>query len=232
MSSRDQQERLDRATSERLAKLAERPVDLTRLEQQMQAALREQEEQQPDRSRSLISHWYKPVTAMAAAVLLLGTIGWIVFGSGSTPATASPEGLAIIHDEAAHGLTPHLAASTIDEANRLLAERYSGFLPLPMLPGELKYCCLHKHAGTQLTCAIVEIDSKRMTVAVAESSQIQSPKGTPYVRDGRTYYVHTVNGTNLVMTSDAGGWLCVMGDASTEELLQVAGAIRWEPVKG
>lgn len=232
MSSRDHQERLDRATSQRLSKLAARPVDTSHLERQMQAVLHEQEEERPDRSYPAPSRWYKPMTAMAAAVLLLGTIGWIVFGAGSTPATASPEGLATIHDEASHGLTPHLVASTIDEANRLLAEQSSGFVPLPELPGKLQHCCLHKHAGKQLTCAIIDIDSKRITVAVAESSQIQSPKGTSQVHDGRTYYIHTVKGTTLVMTSDAGRWLCVMGDVSSEELLRVAGEIRWEPAKG
>ena len=232
MSSDERQERLDRATSERLAKLAERPVDLSRVEDRLRAAIQEQHSQQTTGSSSRHARWWKPITAVAALVLLLVTIGWIVLSTGTTPATASPAELVKIHDEVANKLTPHFETLSIHEANRLLAEQSNDFHPLPKLPGKLQYCCLHEHAGHVLTCAIIDVDSSRLTVAVADSSHIKSPTGGKTTYRGKTYYVHTIGSINLVMTSDTGSWLCVMGEASADQLLQVAGQIQIEPTDG
>lgn len=232
MSSEERQERLDRATSQRLAKLSERPVDLTRLEQRLRAAIQEPQDQQSEHSSAPRIRWWRPITAIAAIVLLVVSISWIVFIAGTAATMASPAGLVEIHNEAANELTPHLEASSVDEANRLLAEQAKHFHPLPNLPGELKYCCLHNHVGKVLTCAIIDVDAKRLTVAVADSSQIKSPTGNSTTRGGKTYYVFTDGGINLVMTSVAGSWLCVMGEASTDQLLQVAGEIQFDFTDG
>lgn len=221
MSPHDHQERLDRATAERLARLAKRPVDLSQLEQCVSEAIQEHQRQGGRRNR-----WVKPVIAIAASLLLVA-IGWIVINAGNTPETASPAGLAEIHYEASNKLTPHIEASSVDEANRLLAEQSDVFHPLPPLPGLLKYCCLHRHANTVLTCAIIEVDSKDITVAIASASEIKSPPGESVVRGGRTYRIHSAGGTNLVMVHDGRSWLCVMGEDSTDQLISVADGIQF-----
>ena len=232
MSTEERQERLDRATSQRLAKLSRRPVDLTRLEQRLRDSIKEYQDQQPEHASVPPIRWWRPIMAVAAMVLLVVSISWVVFSAGAAATMASPAGLVKIHNEAAGELTPHLKASSVDEANRLLAEQAKHFHPLPNLPGELKYCCLHDHLGKILTCAIIDVNAQRLTVAVADSSQIKSPTGNSTTLGGKTYYLFTEGGIHLVMTSDASSWLCVMGEATTDQILQVASEIQSDAPDG
>lgn len=220
-------DRLDRATSERLAKLAARPVDTSGLERRLEAAMREEVVgEAPDTISMVWRRWWRPMTSAAAAILIVMAIGWLALDGGTSPAMAAPAALAQIHYDVAKGLAPHLRVSSVDEANQLLADQSNGVVPLPELPGILKSCCLHPHAGTTLTCALIERDGQLITVAIANGAKLQSPHGKTITRDGRQFIAHTVNGINMVMAHDADRWLCVMGEVDFEQLADVAAHIR------
>ena len=99
-------------------------------------------------------------------------------------------------------------------------------MPVPQLPGAIRSCCLHQHASTTLTCALIDLDGQLITVALADGAKLHSPQGKTITRDGREFIAHTANGINMVMTTEGNRWLCVMGDVTTEQLMEVAVNIR------
>ena len=227
MSQDPNPSQLDQVTSERLAKLAARPVDTSGLENRLEAALREEADPAATTPVARLVLWSRPLIGLAAAVLIVGSVALVVLQPGGAPAMAAPSGLAEIHFDVTRGLTPHLEVSTIDEANRLLAQQSTEYVALPPLPGSLQSCCLHQHAGEMLTCAVVEHNGQLVTIAVARGADLWSPEGDALDYRGRTYLVHRANGITMVMHSEADRWLCVMGQTSPEVLAEIAAEINF-----
>ena len=232
MRNNSARDRLDRATSERLAKLATRPVDTSRLEQRLEAAMCEAIVEDAASTQPIVriaawQRWWRPVTSAAAAILIVVTIGWLALDGGTSPAMAAPAELAQIHYDVANGLAPYLKVSSVDEANQLLADQSNGVVPVPELPGVMMSCCLHQHAGTTLTCALIERDGQLITVAIADGAKLHSPHGKTMTRGGRQFIAHTANGINMVMAHEGDRWLCVMGEVDFEQLVELAAAIKF-----
>jgi hypothetical protein len=219
------QDRLDRATSARLAKLAARPVDISSLQRWLRNAAGPRTVGGSAALRLSWRHWWRPITSSAAAILLVFLIGWFVFGGGSSPAAATPIALAQIHYEIANELSPYLRVSSVDEANQLLSQQASGAVPLPTLPDEVHSCCLHQLAGATLSCVLIERDDQLITITVADGAAVYSPKGKVLKRNGREFISHSANGVNMVMSHVGDRWVCVMGDVSTDVLLEIIGEL-------
>lgn len=222
---------LDHATSERLARLAARPVVTSRLERRLEAAMREAIVEdavstQPFAMLAAWQRWWRPITSAAAASLIVVTIGWLALDGSTSPAMAAPAELAQIHYDVANGLAPHLKVTSVEEANQLLADQSNGVVPVPELPGIMKSCCLHQHVGTTLTCALIERDGQLITVAIADGAKLHSPHGKTITRGGRQFIIHTANGINMVMAHEGDRWLCVMGEVDFEQLADVTADIR------
>ncbi|MBL1219124.1 MAG: hypothetical protein D8M59_16730 [Planctomycetes bacterium] len=227
MTTEHETNRLDQVTSSRLARLANRPVDTSHLEDQLQATLRATVEPDPPARALRFPQWMTAALSAAAVVVLVLSIGWMLFQKTAAPAVAAPADLAQIHFDITRGLSPHLTVSTVDEANRLLAEQSSGARPMPKnLPGQIMSCCLHQYAGTTLTCALIDQGGQLITVALADGQQLKSPSGERMVRDDRQLTVHYANGITMVMAHENGRWLCVMGEASNETLIRIAAAVQ------
>ena len=228
MRNNDHDDRLDSATSARLARLGARPVDPTGLERRLDRASAAEvgsASTAAPKDRSMPAawrHWWRPVTSAAAAIVIVVTIGWLALDGGTSPAMAAPAELAQIHYDVANGLAPHLKVSSVEQANQLLADQSTGAVPVPELPGDMTSCCLHQHAGTTLTCALIERDGQLITVAIADGAKIHSPHGKSITRGGRKLIAHTTNGINMVMIHQNDRWLCVMGEVNFDELADVA----------
>jgi len=227
MKNREDYERLDGATTARLARLAARPVDTSCLERRLAAVMAAETEPASSTLPLVWQRWWRPITSAAAAILIAVTLGWLVLGGGTSPAMAAPAELAQVHFDVTNGLAPRLKVASVAEANQLLADQSNGVVPVPELPGIMKSCCLAPHAGTTLTCALIEREGRLITVAVADGAKLHSPHGRTILRDGRRFTAHTANGINMVMAHEGDRWLCVMGEADFEQLTEVAAAIRW-----
>lgn len=224
MNGTDNQDRLDRATSARLSKLASRPVNTQSLQEMVEQALHDQVRRVPARL-ALLRPWWRPTSA-AAAVLIVAVTGWLVLSKSAAPALAAPTELARIHFDVANGLAPHLKVSSVDEANRVLDAQASGALKVPQLPGQVKSCCLHQFAATTLTCVLIEQSGESITVAMADGATLRTPDGRSISHGGREFIEHTVNGIHMVMAHNGKRWLCVMGEAAIETLVEIAAGIR------
>ncbi len=226
MKQPNPQDRLDRATSARLAKLASRPVDTSELERRLEQALGNDIAQEPVKTALRLQAWWRPITAAAAAILIVVTIGWLALDGGASPAMAAPAELAQIHFDVAKGLSPHLEVTSVEEANQLLAKQSNGMVPVPELPGAIRSCCLHQHASTTLTCAssIWMANSSRWRWRMAQ--HFTRLLARPSRATAGMFIAHTANGINMVMTTEGNRWLCVMGEVTTEQLIDVAVNIR------
>lgn len=226
--SRDEPfDQLEHATSQRLARLAARPVDTMHLQRRLDKVLAAEAGSATSNGSTAWQRWWRPISSAAAAILIGLTLGWFALESGTSPAMAAPTELAKIHFEVANGLAPHLEVSSVAEANQLLADQINGVVAVPQLPGTMKSCCLHAHAGTMLTCALIEQDGRLITVAMADGAKLHSPKGQTLTRGGRTFFAHTTNGINMVMAHEGDRWLCVMGELDFDELADVAAQIKF-----
>ncbi|MBN4061235.1 hypothetical protein JYU15_02240, partial [bacterium AH-315-I18] len=133
MNNPNTEDRLNQATSTRLAELANRPVDTSRLAKQLEQVMRDETEHEPAVLKMPQRFW-RPTSA-AAVILIAVMIGWMVIQGSSTPAIAAPAGLAQIYHDVTNELSPHAKVSSIQEANRVLAAQASGAMLVPDLPG-------------------------------------------------------------------------------------------------
>lgn len=215
-------DQLEQATAARLARLGARPVDVSGLQQRVMRELDALTAPTSVAAQRPWQRWWRPITSAAAAIIIALASGWFMFNASATPAIAAPMSLAQIHYDVANGLTPHLKVSNVDEANRLLAAQSSGAIPVPELPAPMHACCLNEIDNVTLTCALIERAGQLITVAVAHGGAMHSPDGETVTRNGKTFTLHAANGINMVMTHHDNRWLCVMGEASNDDLLAVA----------
>ncbi|MBI1337745.1 MAG: hypothetical protein GC164_12395 [Phycisphaera sp.] len=221
------QDRLDAATSRRLAKLADRPVDTARLRQTMEQALTEAGGKESPPVIGRIFQRWRTVVAVAAILLFAVWLGvWGLDRATLTPPVmAAPVRLAQLHHDLSLGKLPSLRVTSVEQANKLLADQRAGVLPVPDLPGEIMSCCLYQEDGQTLTCALIEQEGRLISVVVSGGTPRHMPTTQPIEFKGRLYHEHTFDGVRMVMTRHEGRWMCVMGDARTEALLDLAAGI-------
>jgi len=235
MNNPHDEDRLDQATAARLARLAARPVDTRSLERRLERAMAATQDpaDTADGRRgagAVPIAWrraWRPIVSAAAVILLGVTLAWFALNHTASPAMAAPAALAQVHYDIARGLAPDLKVASVEQANQLLADQANGVVPVPELPGIMKSCCLQPHAGTTLTCALIERDGRLITVAIADGAKLHSPRGKTITRGDRRFIAHTAQHINMVMAHQADRWLCVMGEIDFEQLADIAAEIRF-----
>src|SRR5947207_1178152 len=129
--SNPRRERLERATSRRLAKLRSVPMDTSQLFKMVEAQVPRLQTQ----SRGLKLTWLKPMRAIAASVLVFGLIIALVIHSSGGPVLASADRLARIHDEVLHRAGSHVTiVDSVRAANAALGHKCPGLPAVPELP--------------------------------------------------------------------------------------------------
>ena len=221
-------DRFDQALSERLRTLSMMPVDLGNLKRFVE----EQIGPPPAAERRLelrtVSWWQRGVTRAAAASLLIGTVVLaLVLNGSSGPVLASAERLAEIHGEVVPGGGHAAHVDSIHAANKALAKEKPG---APLLPdvqaSRVMTCCVHSLGRKTLSCASVEADGTRVTIAAADAKDVTIPKGETVEVSGVTYHVQRQGDLNMVMTSREGRWVCLMGKVPVEKLIEMARSTR------
>ena len=211
--------RLDAATSKRLAGLSSAAVDTSELEERLGGAMHAMD--QGERRIRPAALWGS-VAGAAAAVLVIGVIGWMMIHT-VTPAVASPSELAMLHRDVLGGSGQPVLVGSIEEANRHTARQWSQAPEIPRLNNaQVRSCCLHPLAGARVVCVLMEHPDQPITLVVARGKDLTSPNGQVIERDGRHFIAHEMNGLQMLMGSRDDRWLCVMGRVSIETLLAVA----------
>lgn len=221
----EKHDQLNQATAGRLSKLGNLPVDTSVLENNLRRCIDDDLHQTSSTFPLTHQAWWKPISGLAAAIVLITCFTWIVFNSSDNVAMASPVELAEIHHEVIGGHAEHYNVTSIQQANTILSGKSSNITPLPALPGTIKSCCLHQYQNVTLTCALILDNTASITIAIADEDQMHTPDGQKIIHNRKQFIIHTMNGLQMVMTYHHGRWLCVMGEVSQEKLIQIADAI-------
>lgn len=218
-----QRERLDQATSRRLAKLRATPVDLANLTN----AIARQIPRPADAARFRL-RWARPLQAVAASLLVLGLIAVLVISSSSRPVLASPQRLAEIHAEVVSGRSQSTQVASMDAARSVLAEKWPGAPTMPEISaGNVSSCCIHMLGRKKVASVSVQSDGTHLTLVVADAAEIKQPEAPTMTVGGITYRVQSHNGVNMLMTEHEGRWVCLMGRLPPQRLTEIAGTMRF-----
>lgn len=213
---------LDRATSERLAKLRGMPVDLVQFRHALEKripALRSN----PATGRL----WIKPMRALAASVLVAGIVIATVISSSSGPVLASADTLAQIHQEVITGASHSTPVSSFEAAKSALVDKWPGSPAMPEIPHDhVMSCCVHSVGRKKMACVTLESQGVPVTMAVADAADVKVPASQTTVVDGITYHIQSSGGINMAMTLRGGRWICLMGKVPTERLIRLAASMR------
>lgn len=218
-------ERLDMATSKRLARLRDAPVDTSGLLRAVEAQM-PRAHPVPVRLRM---HWLSPLRAAAASLLVLGLIAALVISSSGGPVLASAERLAHVHQEVLNAEGNHLTpVNSTDAANAALAAEWRGAPSIPALPEDhVMTCCVHRMGQKKIACVAFESNGVRVTMAVADAADVKLPAAEMLTIGGTIYHVQSHEGVNMVMIERGGRWVCLMGKLPLDRLAALANTLRF-----
>lgn len=214
-------ERLDELTSARLAKLAARPVDLSRLD----AMLKQQLPDRPNRSRRWLGGMMQPLRIAAAGIAAIGVATIVFLMVLSQPVTASANAMEELHRSIIRGDDGTVQVASLAEAGRVLRESWPSGPDMPvhaMPQGQVMHCCVHEVGRKKMACVAMNVDGVPVSMAVAEARDVKMPRLQTIERDGVSYLTQSSGTFSMVMTQRDGRWLCVMGELPTERLLILA----------
>jgi len=215
-------DRLDEATSQRLARLRSLPVDTTRLE----AAVRQQIEPATDRGATRARRRWRLWRIAAAIVVVAALAGSVLLWASrpTTPAAADP---AEIHRQMVSNSCAPMRVDSIEAAQEALTTHWSGAPDLPHPSGcQTMSCCTHRIGWHRLACVCLKCGTDGITMAVGDASKLRLPKSETISRNGISYCVQSSGGVNIITAHHEGRWICLMGSVSVEQLLSIAADMR------
>lgn len=213
------------ATSKRLARLRDAPVDTSRLLRRVEAQI-PREHPVPSRLRM---HWLSPLRAVAASLIVLCLMAALVVNLSSGPALASAERLAHVHQEVLNAEGDHLTpVDSTDAANAALAAEWHDAPAIPALPEDpVMTCCIHRMGQKKIACVAFESNGVPVTMAVANAADVKVPTAETLTIGGTIYHVQSHAGVNMVMIERGGRWVCLMGELPLDRLAALANTLRF-----
>ncbi len=222
------QERLAKATRQRLARLGSIPVDTTRLEARLNKAFEAYQPAIPVSSSPAV-HWWRPIYRIAAVFAVVGLIGLLFVSMGGNPAIASVTELVRIHQEAVAGESDLMPADNFTEAAGLIHDQWAKApkIPEPRV-GRVIASCLHELASREVACLKLELRGQPITMVVGHSREIVcSAEHHQISRNGRTYLVYDRDDVRMVMIDHDDRWVCIMGEAPMDDLIELADGLEF-----
>jgi hypothetical protein len=227
MDSQDfepQDERLEQATAARLAKLRSLPVDTSRLERMLEPQIPRPVPQPAMR----LWEWLRPSRAIAAGLVIFAMVGALLIATWGGPAMASPAEMARLHDDIVSGRATVTHVDSIAAANKMLAGQWESSPQIPRIPAEyVMACCMRSVKNKKVACILLEDNGGPVTMTVAKASDMRSPTSPTVNRGGITYHVQAVGRLNMVMTERNDRWICLMGQVSSDRLMDLAGQLQF-----
>lgn len=216
----------EEAVRARLAKLASVPVDASNLEFQLNAIL---ESEKTPQLRQAKWRFFRPLTAMAAAILIALIIGIVLSSSGASPAMASPNDLARLHTDANAHSSSATMVMTVDQAQQILNKKWSGVPNLPIPPaGELSKCCVHQFMDRKVACLLLNDGPTPITMMVGYVRDIKSENnGTTIECGGHKFTQHRVDDVRILTTVQDGRFISLMGELPEKRMQEIAAQIKF-----
>jgi hypothetical protein len=238
MNEHDALSSSDTALQHRLAKLRQRPVDLSQLAARMHHQIIGQSATDIDGSDNqtdTLKHptfwnsrrWQKRALAMAASIALIVGAG-LTASTFLAPSTvvAAPAKMAAIYNQTDN--TPHHDVATFDQARGILRTAWKDGPVVPTMSSTTpRECCTHQLGNRQIKCITLENDGQSMMLAVGHDREINQPDGERFNINGVDFTFSTYDGVLMLMGERDGRWVCLMGKVSQQTLLTAARDIKW-----
>lgn len=247
----DNPERLDSATSDRVAHLGSRDIDTTALEAKIRASLEAVADDVTPRPQAelaagilpdgdeewmsretlpsfKISQWLMRAGSIAAIVAIAAMVIFFPVDSGQQ-AIASTFDLSTLHHELVDGRLAEAHAQSIDEANAQFAAQRADASKLPgnLANAQVQSCCLTDVQGKLTSVAVLDYEGSEVTLVVAEAPEFAHKMGKVVEIEGREYFGHSFDGVQMMMANNGDRWLCAMGDLTPEQLATLASQIKF-----
>lgn len=225
-------DRLERATRDRLARLADAPVEVSDALARFRATVAlESQVQQPESQPLRIPIWRRTSAwaAMAATFMLVATSLFLLINLGPSPVQAAPAEMVQLHRDLIAGKAPVIPVENIMQARRTIESQWEDAPSLPQLPDEnIHACCLRGVQSRQVACILLRHGGAPVTVIVAKTKDFKSSEGPMVTRNGHEFSVQSRDGINMVMTQHEDRWLCFMSELNSDELVQLAQRVAFE----
>ncbi len=218
-------DRLDRMTRQRLARLGQVPVDSSDLQRRLEASLWRQ------RQRKAAGRWPSRLVRIAAAAIIAVSAGtFMAYQAGGTPVVAAPVVLAQMHRELIAGQVPVVPVSTIEQANQYLASEWKEAPPLPdPAAATVTSCCRQNLQDRNVACVVLGYRGHEVTMMVGRSRDVVcGARHHDRTFNGKHYAVHEADGLQMVMVENKGRWVCLMSQAPTQTLVDLADSLRFQ----
>ncbi len=216
-------DRLDQLTRQRLARLGQLPVDASGLERRLEATLWQQQ-------RRPVTRWSPRLVRFALAAMVAIVAGtFLYFQAGGTPVVAAPVALAQLHRDLVAGQVPVIPANSIEQANRYLSTEWQEAPPLPdPTAATVTSCCRQNLQNRNVACVLLDFRGHQVTMMVGRSRDVVcGTKHHDMMRNGQHYAVHESDGLQMVMIETRGRWVCLMGPAPVNTLMDLADSLRF-----
>jgi hypothetical protein len=213
--------RQDEAVAARLRKLSTFPVDLSRLERQIQAEIpRPQRQRQRQRLRMRL---IRPLAAVAASITIVAVIVAALIATSSNQVMASPAQMAQFHQDILSNKIAVTKVDSIEAAGQVLANQWPQSPDLPRAPeAHVMACCMNSIKDKKVACVLLRSEGAPITMSVANASDMRSPVGDKVVRNGAKYHLMSSGALNMISTERNGRWVCLIGQVPSERLITIA----------
>ena len=163
------------------------------------------------------------LAGVAAMFLVAGSFVGTLFWWVGRPVMASPAELSQAHTDNILGETGAISVTSMAEAHRVITGQWA-YCPHLSEPtgGQVVSCHVHILGGKRLLCVNLSVRGLPVTVAVGRRADLRLPDVPPVTYSDRRYFVQIFGETNIVVTDRDGLWLSLIGQTSTDQLIEIA----------
>ena len=226
MSTHD--DKLDKATADRLGKLASMPVDMSGLEQNLAGALPPKPSTKLATRPSPYAGWLRVAAVLALMVGIAGASYYAFFGVAPQTAVAQTMTVAELHEHLLADPQSAYITTTTNQAQRLIDAQLAGDQPLPIIQGtRVESCCLVEGEFPLRAALVIKQPAGNATLIIAQGEDFAMQMHPIDHPSGLQLQGHDHAGMPMVMRNVGDLWMCVMGDLDESELADIAAKVNF-----
>ena len=215
----DSPDTFDQALAKRLAKLSTMPVDTSRLDRALRAALAPAV---PARQRGI----FRSLAAIAASVIFALLVGMAFLQN--RPAQAAPDLMLQLHRDLVSGRIASMQVDSVDDVNQAFAAFGQAGVKMEAPPDtQLMACCLKDVGSKKVACILLQDQGTPVTLTVADLDAVRPLDAPPVLYHGETFHVQTGGDLNMITVDRGQHRICLIGALPAEKLMALTDNLKF-----